>query len=78
MLTIRPPECGCASAGSGGNADAGILAAGWNGLLSALSIADESVATLIEDLAERGLLESALVLQVGEFVRTPKIGMGAK
>jgi hypothetical protein len=31
------------------------------------------VATLIEDLAQRGLLETTLVLVMGEFGRTPKI-----
>lgn len=34
---------------------------------------DNTVATLIEDLAERGLLETTLVLALGEFGRTPKI-----
>jgi hypothetical protein len=34
---------------------------------------DNSVATLIEDLEERGLLESTLVIALGEFGRTPKI-----
>ena len=34
---------------------------------------DNSVATLIGDLKERGLLESTLVVALGEFGRTPKI-----
>ena len=34
---------------------------------------DNSVATLIQDLKERGLLETTLVLALGEFGRTPKI-----
>jgi len=34
---------------------------------------DSSVAALIEDLEGRGLLESTLVLALGEFGRTPKI-----
>jgi hypothetical protein len=34
---------------------------------------DNSVATLIQDLKERGLLESTLVIALGEFGRTPKI-----
>ena len=34
---------------------------------------DNSVATLIADLKERGLLDSTLVLALGEFGRTPKI-----
>jgi hypothetical protein len=35
--------------------------------------ADQSLAALIEDLDERGLLETTLVLAMGEFGRTPKI-----
>jgi hypothetical protein len=34
---------------------------------------DATVAALIEDLAQRGLLESTLVLALGEFGRTPRI-----
>ncbi len=34
---------------------------------------DNTVATLIEDLEERGLLSTTLVLALGEFGRTPKI-----
>ena len=34
---------------------------------------DQSVATLISDLDERGMLEDTLVLVLGEFGRTPKI-----
>jgi hypothetical protein len=34
---------------------------------------DNSVATLIRDLEDRGLLESTLVIALGEFGRTPKI-----
>jgi len=34
---------------------------------------DNSVATLIADLEERGLLESTLVIALGEFGRTPTI-----
>jgi len=34
---------------------------------------DNSVATLIEDLDERGLLDSTLVIALGEFGRTPRI-----
>ena len=33
--------------------------------------ADQAVATLIEDLRDRGLLDSTLVVLVGEFGRTP-------
>lgn len=34
---------------------------------------ENSIATLIEDLEERGLLETTLVVALGEFGRTPKI-----
>lgn len=34
---------------------------------------DNSVATLIQDLKERGLLDSTLVIALGEFGRTPKL-----
>ncbi|MCX7393424.1 MAG: DUF1501 domain-containing protein [Planctomycetales bacterium] len=38
---------------------------------------DNTVATLIEDLNERGLLDSTLVLLLGEFGRTPKVNVDA-
>jgi Protein of unknown function (DUF1501) len=34
---------------------------------------DQSLSTLLADLADRGMLESTVVLAVGEFGRTPKI-----
>ena len=61
-----------------GNADVGIFENGWNGLPFALPRADQAVAALLEDLSERGLLESTLVVFVGEFGRTPVIRKGAK
>lgn len=61
-----------------GNADVGIFENGWNGLPFALPRADQAVATLLEDLRDRGLLDSTLVVFVGEFGRTPKISKGAK
>jgi hypothetical protein len=39
--------------------------------------ADQSLAALIVDLEERGMLESTLVVAMGEFGRTPKINPGA-
>jgi hypothetical protein len=39
--------------------------------------ADRAFAALIEDLASRGLLESTLVIAMGEFGRTPKINAQA-
>jgi hypothetical protein len=38
---------------------------------------DKGVAALVEDLSERGLLESTLVVMMGEFGRTPKINPNA-
>ncbi len=38
---------------------------------------DQAVATLIEDLDERGLLETTLVAVYGEFGRTPRINANA-
>ncbi|WP_417379817.1 DUF1501 domain-containing protein [Gimesia sp.] len=37
---------------------------------------ENTIATLIEDLDERGLLETTMVLALGEFGRTPKINPG--
>lgn len=39
--------------------------------------ADQSLAALIEDLDERGLLDTTLVVALGEFGRTPKINANA-
>lgn len=61
-----------------GNADVGIFEDGWNGLPFALPRTDQAVATLLEDLEDRGLLETTLVVLCGEFGRTPKISKGAK
>lgn len=61
-----------------GNADVGIFEDGWNGLPFALPRADQAVAALIRDLEDRGLLETTLVVFVGEFGRTPVIKKGAK
>ena len=38
-----------------------------------LPLADQSLSTLIEDLDDRGLLDTTLVVAMGEFGRTPKI-----
>ena len=38
-----------------------------------LLIADEAVSALLEDLSDRGLLDSTLVVMVGEFGRTPRV-----
>lgn len=61
-----------------GNANVGIFENGWNGLPFALPRTDQAVATLLEDLGERGRLDSTLVVLIGEFGRTPVISQGAK
>lgn len=60
-----------------GNAGVGIFENGWNGLPFALARCDDAVAALLVDLEERGLLDSTLVVLVGEFGRTPTISRGA-
>ncbi len=50
-----------------------IFGKGAYGLGWALPRVDEALAALLEDLEQRGLLESTLVVMVGEFGRTPKI-----
>ena len=44
---------------------------------SLLPPADQGLAALIEDLADRGLLESTLVVALGEFGRTPRVNANA-
>lgn len=46
------------------------------GMENYLPMVDAAVATLIEDLHVRGLLEDTLVLVMGEFSRTPKMNDG--
>lgn len=46
------------------------------GMKSRLPSMDQSVAALIEDLDQRGLLDSTLVLVMGEFGRTPRLNDG--
>jgi hypothetical protein len=50
-----------------------IFGTGAYGLGWALPRVDEAVSALLEDLEQRGLLASTLVVLVGEFGRTPKI-----
>jgi uncharacterized protein (DUF1501 family) len=38
---------------------------------------ENTVASLIEDLADRGLLETTMVVALGEFGRTPQVNKGA-
>jgi hypothetical protein len=46
----------------------------WNGLRPLLPVFDHLITTLVGDLDERGLLDDVLVLAMGEFGRTPRIG----
>jgi hypothetical protein len=57
----------------GGPALGSMFGTGTLGLGWALPCLDEAVSALLEDLELRGLLESTLVVVVGEFGRTPKI-----
>lgn len=59
-----------------GNAGVSIFADGWNGLGFALPRCDASVAALLQDLIDRELLDSTLVVLAGEFGRTPRISKG--
>lgn len=47
-----------------------------SGMKSRLPSMDQAVATLIADLDQRGLLETTLVLVMGEFSRTPRMNDG--
>ena len=59
-----------------GNAGIDIFGNGWNGLGWAMPCCDQAVSALIEDLEQRGLLDTTLVVLVGEFGRTPRISRG--
>lgn len=59
-----------------GNAGIDIFGSGWNGLGWAMPCCDQAVSALLEDLEQRGLLDSSLVVLVGEFGRTPRISRG--
>jgi uncharacterized protein (DUF1501 family) len=50
-----------------------IFGTGHFGLGWALPRVDEAVSALLEDLSDRGLLDSTLVVMVGEFGRTPRV-----
>ena len=45
-----------------------------NGLRPLLPVLDHLLTTLVSDLEERGLLNDVLVIAMGEFGRTPRIG----
>ena len=44
---------------------------------SLLPPADQGLAALVEDLADRGLIDSTLVVALGEFGRTPRVNANA-
>ncbi len=46
----------------------------WNGLRPLLPLFDHLLTTLVDDLAQRGLLDNVLVIAMGEFGRTPQMG----
>jgi hypothetical protein len=46
----------------------------WNGLRPLLPVFDRLLTTLVSDLGDRGLLEDTLVIAMGEFGRTPRLG----
>jgi uncharacterized protein (DUF1501 family) len=46
------------------------------GLKALMPVMDQCYSALLEDLAERGLLDETLVLWTGEFGRTPKLNGG--
>jgi hypothetical protein len=60
-------------AGLGGIFSKGSFGLGW-----ALPVVDESLSALLEDLEQRGLLDTTLVVMVGEFGRTPKINKAGR
>jgi hypothetical protein len=60
----------------GGMGQGNIFGKGSYGLGWALPRLDEALSALLEDLHDRGLLKSTLVVVVGEFGRTPKIDNG--
>ncbi len=49
----------------------------FGALKTRLPAFDQTVATLVKDLEQRGLLESTLVITLGEFGRTPQINKDA-
>jgi hypothetical protein len=46
----------------------------WNGLRPLLPVFDHLITTLVSDLEDHGLLDDTLVIAMGEFGRTPKLG----
>lgn len=55
-----------------------IFGDGYNSLGYALPRFDQALSALLEDLGQRGLLETTLVVALGEMGRTPRINKGPK
>jgi uncharacterized protein (DUF1501 family) len=49
----------------------------FNGIRKLCAVLDPAWATLMKDLKSRGLLDSTLIVWMGEFGRTPRINGGA-
>jgi hypothetical protein len=59
--------------GAANRPDVSIFGMNTYGLPYAVPRVDQAVAALLEDLEQRGMLESTLVVLVGEFGRTPRV-----
>lgn len=59
--------------GAAGRPEVGIFAENTYGLPWCLPRLDQAVSALLDDLDQRGLLESTLVVLAGEFGRTPRV-----
>ena len=46
------------------------------GMNTVLPVLDHAVGTLVDDLDQRGMLDSTLLIVMGEFGRTPRINQG--
>jgi uncharacterized protein (DUF1501 family) len=46
------------------------------GMNTVLPVLDHAVATLVDDLDQRGLLDTTMLIVMGEFGRTPRINQG--
>jgi hypothetical protein len=74
--TKWPPVVNVWDMHGAGGAPTSIFSDNTYGLPYVLPRFDQAVSALLEDLEQRGLLESTLVIAVGEFGRTPRITGG--
>ncbi len=56
----------------------GIYSSGNSGIRHKSLVLDQAVSALVLDLESRGLLDETLIVWMGEFGRTPKLGPGAR